>query len=265
MNRTPLSAVVTTLNNAATIGRCLDSLRFADEIVVVDSGSTDGTGAIARAAGARLLHRVFDGYGAQKQYAVEQAAHDWVLLLDADEALTPELGSEIVSLLQTPPLYPAWRIRRREQLFWRWQRPGTRLSDALRLFDRRRARLDTQPVHAAVATSEKTGRLKGLILHYGETDLHVKVAKINTYTSGTVRAAPGRRFLRLRMLFYPTFAFWREYLLRRQCINGWAGFIAARSSAFQAFLKDAKRYDDRHLRPPELLDSRRRSYHEPPV
>jgi len=265
VTRTPLSAVVTTWNNATTLGRCLASLSFADEIVVVDSGSTDRTIEIARAAGARLVHHPFSGYGAQKQYAVDRAAHDWVLLLDADEVVTVELAAEIMALLATPPPQPAWRCRRREQLFWRWQRPGTRLVDAIRLFDRRAARLATTPIHAAVAAAGKAGRLKGVILHYGETDLHLKVGKINAYTSGTVRAAPGRRFLRLRMLFYPTFAFWREYLLRRQFVNGWAGFIAARSSAFQAFLKDAKRYDDRQPRAPDLIDSRRARYHEPPV
>lgn len=263
----PYSAVVTTFNNAATLERCLRSVGEAAELLVLDSGSDDATVAIAQSCGARVAVQAFRGYGAQKQAAVDLAQHDWVLLLDADEALSPALAIEIDALMQQGPDAQAYRLRRREQLFWRWQRRGTKLIQAVRLFQRQRCRLSALAVHAAVETDGRVGQLRGELLHYGEVDVHSKVARINAYSSGMVqdRLRRCQGGVAWRLLLYPCVAFWREYLLRRQFLNGWAGLIAARTSAFYAFLKYAKVYDAKQPRAADLLDRRAQHYCPPGV
>lgn len=244
---TPLSVCVTTLNNAATIERCLASVAFAQELIVLDSGSDDETVAIARRYAADVHTRAFDDYGPQKQAAVNLARHDWVLLLDADEALTAEAATEIQSLLRSTPACAGYRLPRIEQMFWTWQHPATRANRYLRLFDRRRGGLNDKAVHAAPEVSGTIGDLRYGFLHYGEPSIATKVDKINAYSSGLVqqKQAEGARFVRLRMLFYPPFAFFRSYVLKRQFRNGWAGFINAVTLAYYAFLKYAKLYEHR--------------------
>lgn len=243
-----LSAVITTFNNAATLECCLASLRFnghtlVDEILVLDSGSTDNTLSIAQSHGARIETKIFENYSNQKQHAINQAKHDWVLLLDADEYLAESLQASLNQWLRQAPRADAWRLQRREWLLWRWQHPWSKPVTPIRLFDRRQTHMNNVPVHAALKCSGTVATLSGDLLHTGEADLHTKVEKINAYSSGQAQWRQQRHGLRLRMLFYPCFAFWREYLLRRQFLNGWAGFIAARSAAFYALLKYAKAYE----------------------
>jgi len=245
VRREPFSLVVTTLDNAATLERCLASAAFADEIVVLDSGSTDGTAAIAARYGARWQVEPFKGYSAQKQSAVDKASHDWVLLLDADEALADGARGAIERALVQPAV-AGFRLPRRELVFWRFNHAGVRLNTHLRLFDRRRVRMNEVPVHAAPETREATATLRdGEFLHYGEPDIHTKVTKINAYSTGLVAHKRGRRrrFLALRLVVYPWFFFWRQYLGKRWFLDGWAGFINAVSAAYYVFLKYAKLYE----------------------
>ncbi|MBA2238906.1 MAG: glycosyltransferase family 2 protein, partial [Lysobacter sp.] len=145
----PLTAVVTCFNSEATLEQCLASLDFCDELVVLDSGSTDASQAIARRHGARLHVETFRGYAAQKQAAVDHASHDWVLLLDSDEWLPAGAGQMIRAALASGGRAGYW-LRRREWMFWHWQHPRSRHNRYLRLFDRRRARLSTHAVHESV-------------------------------------------------------------------------------------------------------------------
>ncbi len=241
----PVSLVVTTLNNASTIKRCLLSGVFAQEMLVLDSFSTDASTAIATAMGARVEQQAFAGYGPQKQRAVSMAKHDWILLLDADEELSPELAEEIKTVLEAGPTVAGFRLLRAEWLGWRWPARGTRLTDHLRLFDRRKMKMGEHPVHAAPSVSGDTITLHGRLLHHGEKDLHSRLDRINRYTTGSVpvKIAQHSRLVRLKMIFYPSLAFIREYLLRRHFLNGWAGFIASRSAAIYAFVKYAKVYE----------------------
>ncbi len=247
MARELLSLVVTTLNNAATLARCLDSAAFADEIVVLDSGSTDATLAIATARGARIAAHAFDGYGPQKQRAIDLAAHDWVLLLDADEALTPGARDAIESALAAPRV-AGFRLPRRELMFWTFQHRFSRINTHLRLFDRRRVRMNDVPVHAAPVSDAPLRTLRrAVFLHYGEPDIATKVAKINAYSSGLVAHKQAQRapFVRTRMLLYPPVFFLRQYLGKRYLLNGWAGFISAVTGAYYVFLKYAKLHEAR--------------------
>ncbi|MCF6225274.1 MAG: glycosyltransferase family 2 protein [Xanthomonadales bacterium] len=247
-NKVHLSAVITTFNNAATLARCLASLNLnglplTDEILVLDSGSTDNSVAIATSHGAKVETKAFSNYSEQKQHAIELAEHDWVLLLDADEWLSQKLRERLQQWRQQPPSADAYRLQRREWLLWQWQHKWSKPVTPIRLFDRRTSRMNSVPVHAALVCDGQVDTLKAALLHTGEADIHTKVEKINEYSSGQAEWRGSRQFLRLRMLVYPGFAFWREYLLRRQFLNGWAGFIAARSAAFYAFLKYAKAYE----------------------
>jgi len=239
--RPPLSAVVTTLDNGATLEACLASLRFCEEIVLLDSGSCDDTVAIAERFGARVYTEPFKGYGPQKQSALDKATHDWVLLLDADEALTDEGRAQIERELAAPRA-EGYRLPRREWLFWRWPHPWTRPNWHLRLFRRSHGAMNAVPVHAAPEVRGRVRNLHAEFRHYGESELAVRVDKVNRYSSGLVahKRAARPAGLGLRLLLYPHFAFLRFYLLQRYFLNGWAGYLAARTMAFYAFLKYAK-------------------------
>ncbi len=236
-----LSAVVTTFNNADSIETCLASVLFCEEIVVLDSGSSDDTRAIAERLGARVIVEPFKGYSAQKQSAIDHASHDWVVLLDSDEWLDVEAQRAIQDAL-VRPLWSGYELSRREWLFWRWQAAHSRHNRYLRLFDRRHARMSTQRVHERAVVDGDVGKLGGILWHRGDRDIAGKVGKGNRYSSlqAEDRKETKIAFLRLRMVAYPAFAFMRYYLLRGHWRAGWAGYIAARLHAFYAFQKYAK-------------------------
>lgn len=242
-----LSAFVTTYNNADTLGVCLESVKWADEIVVLDSFSTDATLTIAEGYQARIFQHAFLGYGAQKQSALEKTSHRWVLLLDADEALSPELQQEIRTLLTQEPACAGYQLPRQEQMFWRMASTASRLNGFLRLFDKSKGRISTMPVHAAPEVDGVVGRLRHPFYHYGETDIHTKVDKINAYSTGLVadKVAKKRRGNPWIMVVYPPLFFLRLYLYKRNFLNGWAGFVSSAVGAFYAFLKYAKLYEHR--------------------
>jgi glycosyltransferase involved in cell wall biosynthesis len=243
--REHLSLVVTTLNNAATLERCLASADWADDVVVLDSGSSDATQQIAAAHGARIFHEAFKGYAAQKQSAIDKAAHRWVLLLDADEALADGARAAIEAALHSPAV-AGFRLPRREQVFWTFNHTGVRLNTHLRLFDRERVRMNAVPVHAAPETKEPVSTLRDAVfVHYGEPDIATKVGKINAYSSGLVehKRRKRQRFVFARLVLYPWFFFLRQYFGKRWFLDGWAGFINAVSAAYYVFLKYAKVYE----------------------
>lgn len=244
--REQLSVVVTTFNNAGTLDACLRGVSWADEIVVLDSGSTDATVAIAAHYGAHVHTQPFAGYSAQKQAAIDLASHRWVLLLDSDESLDISTAALLQQVLLAPTCagYQLWR---REWQFWRWQSLRSRLNHYVRLFDRQRARMSDHEVHEEVLVDGPVGVLDVVIDHHGEPDIAGRVTKANRYSSLQLTDLARRRvsWLRWRMVAYPTVAFLRYYLLRGHWRSGWAGFIAARIHAFYAFLKYAKLYEAR--------------------
>jgi len=247
VSREPLSVAVTTFNNAATLEQCLASVAWADDLVVLDSGSTDATVQIAAKYKARLFTEPFGDYAPQKQSAIDKAAHAWVLLLDADECLTEAARAPIERALVNPAV-AGFRLPRREQMFWTFQHESSWTNEHLRLFDRRRGRMNSVPVHAAPEVDGPVQTLRdAILLHYGEPDIRTKVDKINAYSSGLVadKLRRRQRFLGVRMLFYPPVFFLRQYIGKRYFLNGWAGFISAATGAFYVFLKYAKVYEAR--------------------
>jgi glycosyltransferase involved in cell wall biosynthesis len=241
----PLSVFVTTYNNERTLAACLESVVWADERVVLDSFSDDATRDIAERYGARFFQHRFLGYGPQKQMALEHTSHRWVLLLDADEALSVPLQGAIQALLREGPTAAGYALPRQEQVFWRMCDPRARMNHFLRLFDKTRGRISDMPVHAAPKVDGPVERLEAPFYHYGDTDIHTKVEKVNGYSSGLVaeKLAKGRRGHPLLLLVYPPFFFLRQYLFKRQFLNGWAGLINSVVAAFYVFLKYAKLYE----------------------
>lgn len=241
VRRALLSGVVTTFDNAATLDACLASLAFCDELVVLDSGSQDATREIAARHGASVSVQPFQGYGPQKQSAIELSSHDWVLLLDADEHIT-DSGRTAIERELLAPRAQGYRLPRQEWLFWRWPHAATRANWQLRLFRKSQGRMNAVPVHAAPEVDGVVIDLDAPFRHYGEPSLADRIDKINRYSSGLVAHKRARRpaLLGLRVLLYPSIAFAKLYFGKRYFLNGWAGFFAAKSQAFYAFLKYAK-------------------------
>jgi glycosyltransferase involved in cell wall biosynthesis len=234
---------VITRDAAGQIADCLASATFADEIVVVDSGSTDDTVEIARRCGARVIVRSWQGFGLQKSFAVEQAAHDWVLCLDADERVTPELGAAIRAALDTTPVAVAFAVPRRNRFLGRWLRHGEGYPDwIVRLFDRRHARWTDDPVHENVSADGAVARLSGDLLHASAESLDAYVAKQNRYTTIQAEAmhARGERASLARLLVSPLARFLRLYVFRLGFLDGVAGFVHIAIGCFASFMKYAK-------------------------
>jgi glycosyltransferase involved in cell wall biosynthesis len=250
ITREPLSVVVITYNNADTLERCLQAVDWAEDLVVLDSGSEDQTVAIARRHGARVEVHPFDDYGPQKQRAIDMARNDWVLNLDADEVLSPGTRAVIEQALENPDA-SGYRLPRRERMFWAIQHPWSHRNAHLRLFDRRRGHMNGVEVHAAVEVDGPVRTLRRAdFVNDGDRDIAARVTKINRYSSGMVthKLRRRQRFTGVRMVLYPPIFFVRQYLFKRYFLNGWAGFIASASGAFYVFLKYAKLYEARRHR-----------------
>jgi glycosyltransferase involved in cell wall biosynthesis len=241
----PLSVFITTFNNERTLRSCLESVKWADEILLLDSFSTDGTMDLAESYGCKTHQHAFAGYGPQKQMAMDLTAHRWVLLLDADEELSPQLQKEIQELKARGFEVDGYELCRQEQHYWRMSSLGVRPDYFLRLFDKTKGRMTDKPVHAAPAVDGRIKRLRHHFIHYGMPDIESKVGKINAYSTGLVadKVARGKRGNPWVMVFYPPIYFLRQYLFDRQIRNGWVGFIGAAISSFYVFLKYAKLYE----------------------
>jgi Glycosyl transferase family 2 len=240
--RVPLSAVVITRDAAAQIVPCLKSCAFADEILVVDSGSTDETVALAQANGARVISREWEGFGKQKQFAVSQAQHDWVLCLDADERVTDELRGAIESALRLTE-FKAYKMPRCNRFMGRYLRHGEGYPDwSLRLFHRGHASWSDDSVHEKVDTLVSVGLLKGDILHESEQGIADYLHKQNGYTTIQARDLhrAGTRGNPLKLVFSPLVRFLKFYVLRRGFLDGVPGLVHILIGCFNTFSKYAK-------------------------
>ena len=245
-----ISGVVTTLNNAGTLTRCLASLKtICSDIVVLDSGSTDSTQQIAKGFDARFSVQAFAGYSAQKAAAIALARNNWVVLLDSDEALDAEAQSSICAALNAlgnaNTEKHGFQLKRRELIFWRYQHAGSKHNCFLRVFDRRYACMSAHSVHESVLVTGTVGVLAGCIIHDGDRSIEQKLSKLNRYSSLAAVAKPRRAGVTgaFRLTLYPLWYFFRAYVLRRQFLNGWAGYINSVELAHYAFLKYAKMFE----------------------
>ena len=252
-----LTVTVITRNESANIEAALASVAWADEILVVDSESTDDTAAIARRHNARVETRPWPGYSAQKNYAASQASHDWILSLDADERVTPALAAEIQSLLATEPPHRGYRVPRISHYLGRWIRGTDWYPDyQLRLYDRRAGEWNGRRVHESVRLAAGApGRLTHDLQHYPYRDISHHLATIDRYTTLAAEqmAADGRKPSIVGVALHPPFAFLRNYVLRGGLTNGSAGFVVSVLNSYYVFLKLAKTrelHSRPDLRPP---------------
>jgi glycosyltransferase involved in cell wall biosynthesis len=241
-SRAPVSAVLIIRNAASQLGECLASLAFADEILVVDSGSDDGSLEIAAAHGARVIQKDWLGFGRQKQYAVEQASNDWVLCLDADERVSPALAASLAAELAAPQA-PVYRMARRNHFLGRWLAHGEGYPDwSVRLFDRKEARWSDDPVHEKVLYAVTPGTLEGDLLHESATDLSSYLDKQNRYTTlaaGQLHAN-GRTAGLATLVLSPLVRFLKFYVFRLGFLDGLPGLIHISIGCMSSFLKYAK-------------------------
>ncbi|MCH2219271.1 MAG: glycosyltransferase family 2 protein [Dechloromonas sp.] len=240
--RQPLSVAIITLNAASQLEDCLKSVRFADDIVVVDSGSTDDTQALAMRYGARVIDQPWLGFGPQKQFAVESAKYDWVLCLDADERVSPDLQESIEHALQEP-FARAFRFPRCNNFLGRYLKHGEGYPDwSLRLFDRRHARWSDDAVHEKVITEATVGTLKGDLLHDSAETLTAYLTKQNRYTTLAAEMAlqAGKRASFARIALSPIVRFIKFYVIRQGFRDGLPGLIHIAIGCTNSFLKYAK-------------------------
>ena len=240
----PISAVLITKNEELRLPGALDSVRFCDEIVVVDSGSTDRTREIAEAAGARVtVNTPWPGWVAQRNLVVDLASNDWILALDADERVPSDLRTEIESLRSRGFDSAGYRIPRVAFYMSRWIRATDWYPDPqIRLFDRRRARWEGALVHESVRVRGPVGRLRSDMEHHPYQDIAEHMQKIDTYTTLWARQAweAGRRASLVDLVFAPGFAFLRNVALRRGFILGRAGLTVSTMNAYYTYIKLAK-------------------------
>ncbi len=241
----PLSVCVITLNEEDHIGRCLDSVSWADDLVVVDSGSDDRTVEIAEDHGARVMYNEWPGHVQQKQFATDQANHDWVLSLDADEWLSEELATDIRNKFNgsTPDSHTVFQMNRLSWYLDRWMYHGGWQPDwKIRLFHRQETYWGGQDPHDRVIPAEETRSLNGYLLHHPYEDLSDHLSYLDNYTSimAEEKRDEGEKATLLTAWSHATWKFGRDYLLKRGFLDGSTGFINAVMASFYVFMKYAK-------------------------
>ena len=240
--RAQLSAVLITRNAANVLEPSLESLAFADEIVVIDSGSNDGTVEIAQRYRARVVQKEWLGFGRQKQFAVEQARNDWVLCLDADERVSPELAASIQAALAAP-ISPVYRMPRRNRFLGRWLAHGEGYPDwSPRLFNRMNARWSDDLVHEKVLFAVTPGTLRGDLMHDSTDDLANYLDRQNRYTTLAARQAFERRTSVgvVHLLLSPVVRFFKFYVLRLGFLDGVPGLLHISIGCMNSYMKYAK-------------------------
>ena len=239
----PISAVIITYNEAENIRRTLSRLCWCDEIVVVDSFSTDDTVAACRAYGARIFHRAFDGYGAQKRYAVAQASNDWILCLDADEVLSDALIAEIRREWESGPRCTGYLLPMNLVFLGREFTHGRESGrHFLRLFHRQYGNVNEALVHEKIEISGRVGKMRHRILHYSYRDIHQWYVKCDRYTTlaATEAVRRGVRKTRLAVFFSFPYYFIHYYVVNGNFLNGMEGFYWSAYSTLYHFTKYLK-------------------------
>lgn len=238
-----ISAIVLTRNEEHNIRRCLESLQWVEQIVVVDAESTDRTVEIARQYSCAVFVRPWEGYAATRTFALEHCCSEWVLWIDADECVTDELRDEILRTLERNPVENGFTMPRLSYFLGRWIRySGWYPNRVLRLFRRRAARFTQHRVHESVVVEGSIGTLRSHLLHYTDPTLEHYLAKFNTYTTLAAQDLfeQGRAFRWRDVLLRPAWCFVRMYILRLGVLDGFQGFVLAVMSSAYVFTKYVK-------------------------
>lgn len=238
-----LSAVIITRNEEDNIARCLESLKIADEIIIVDSGSSDRTIEIAGSMGAEVLSHPWSGYGPAKREGVKRAGGPWILSLDADEVLTPELAEEINKVMHNGSDRVGYYVKRKTSFLGRWiYHSGWYPDYVLRLFLKSRGNFDNAVVHEKVVIDGPTGYLNGELLHYSYKTLEQYFDKFNVYTTLGARDLfrQGKRCGLIALTIKPAASFIKHYFTKMGFLDGLEGFVISLLSAASVFVKYLK-------------------------
>jgi glycosyltransferase involved in cell wall biosynthesis len=238
-----ISATIITCNEERKIARTIESLRCSDEILVVDSGSTDRTVEIAGNLGAKVIETHWRGYSQQKNFAAEQAANDWILSLDADEVLSEALEAELWQLRKKGPTHDAYTMPRLAQYMGRWiLHSGWYPDRKVRLYDRRKASWAGEFVHESVQVSGTLGHLKSNILHYSYDSLSEQMKSIDRYTTLAAQelVARGQKVHWRNLILDPMWTFARTYFFHLGFLDGLEGLTIAEMAAMYTYLRYAK-------------------------
>jgi glycosyltransferase involved in cell wall biosynthesis len=243
----PVSVCIVAFNEEKYIGACLEALRWADDIIVVDSFSADSTVEICKRYTERVVQREWNGYLDQKKYALGLAKNEWVLLMDADEVLTDAAAGEIQAELSGGGRCDGYYLRRRLLYLGRWLRHGEWYPDyKLRLFKKSKAEIGGMEPHDSIRLdSRSVKRLKGEMLHYSYENIADQMKTLNRYSSISAEemVERGVNVPLLRMLFHPPWRFFLAYFLRKGFLDGIPGFLIASVNSFYVFLKYAKLWE----------------------
>ena len=248
----PLSIFIIALNEVDRIGAAIAAVRdMSDDIVVVDSGSTDGTQKLAEALGARVIFNAWPGYGLQKQFGEDQCRYDWMLNIDADEIVTPALKSSIMSALAPADLKPCGFAINIVEMFPGESKahPWAFTLSPVRLYHKKIGRYSASPVHDRVDLIDGTPRIKleGVLEHRSIRSLGHELIKLNAYADMQVDdlELKGRKLPAIRLILEFPLAFLKAYFGRRHCVRGLYGFMTAMNYAFYRYLRAAKHWERR--------------------
>ena len=238
-----ITATIITLNEERNIARAIESLRCCDEILIVDSGSVDRTVELAEKLDVRVIEAGWLGYAAQKNWAAEKASHDWILSLDADEAISEPLEAEILALKKTGPRFDAYTMPRLARYLGRWILHSGWYPDLkVRLYNRRKAKFVGDFVHESVITQGRVGHLQGNILHFTCESLSEHVKTMDRYTTLAAQEVAARKMHvpLSKIIIDPAWTFLKTYFIQRGFLDGVEGLIIAYMASYYTFLKYSK-------------------------
>jgi glycosyltransferase involved in cell wall biosynthesis len=243
----PLSVLIPAFNSERTIVKTLESVKWADEIIVCDSWSTDRTLEIAAKYGAKIIQHEYINSALQKNWAIPQCTHEWVLIVDTDEVVEDELRDEIRRVLEKDEEgVNAYRIPRKNFIYGKWMRYGGIYPDyQIRFFRKGKALYETREVHAHMIVEGRAQTFEGHLLHEGFKDLRTWAVKLDRYIHYETdeMMKQGKRFSLVRVTLYPAAVFFQSYILQKGFLEGYRGFLLASISAFYYFMMYARLHE----------------------
>lgn len=240
-----LGVVIITKNEEKNIARCLESVKWADEVIVVDSGSTDKTLEIAQSYGVKVYHQDWLGFGEQKNIAIGKASSTWLLALDADEVITDELKKSILSVIENNQ-HSVYKFKRLSQFCGQWIHHGDWGRDVItRLFKRTEAKYSNDIIHERLITTHNPQLISGILLHYSQDSITSSLKKMNDYSDGTstILWQKGKQTSLIKANLHKHWTFLRGFIMRLGFLDGKRGYLIAKLSAYGSYFKYVKLWE----------------------